>query len=175
VAEVFAAGQIAYRQVNAIVYRTALIRDPEARAEVDTELAAAAVDWGQLSIGKTEAAIDYWVDRYDPDALRRVELSARGRHVDIVAESNGSGVSYVDGKLFSHDAAALDMRLDVMARGVCDADPRTLDQRRADALGALARGGDRLACECGAADCEAADAAPSAVVVCGCRGEEPLR
>jgi Domain of unknown function (DUF222) len=165
VAEVFAAGQIAYRQVNAIVYRTALIRDPEARAKVDTELAAAAVDWGQLSIAKTEAAIDYWVDRYDPDALRRVELSARGRHVDIVAETNGSGLSYVDGKLFSHDAAALDMRLDVMARGVCDADPRTLEQRRADALGALAHGGDRLACECGAADCEAAGAAPSAVVV----------
>jgi Domain of unknown function (DUF222) len=72
---------------------------PRGAAKADTELATAAVDWGQLSIAKTEAAIDYWVDRYDPDALRRVELSARGRHVDIVAESNGSGVSYVDGKL----------------------------------------------------------------------------
>jgi hypothetical protein len=165
VAEVFAAGQISYRLVNAIVYRTALIGDPEARANVDTELAAAARAWGSLSIAKVEAAIDYWVDRYDPDAVRRVELSARGRHVDIVDEKNGSGVSYVEGKLFNHDAAALDQRLDAMARAVCEADPRTLEQRRADALGALAHGGDRLRCECGAADCAAAQAAPSAVVV----------
>jgi hypothetical protein len=52
VAEVMATGHLCYRQVNAIVYRTALIRDPAARAKVDAELAAAAVDWGQLSIAK---------------------------------------------------------------------------------------------------------------------------
>ena len=40
-----------------------------------------------------------------------------------------------------------------------------LEQRRADALGALAHGADRLACECGAADCEAAEAVPVAVVL----------
>jgi len=34
----------------------------------------------------------------------------------------------IDGKLFSHDAAALDQRLDGMARAVCDADPRTLER-----------------------------------------------
>ena len=165
VAEVFAAGQISYRMVNAIVYRTALIRDPQACAKVDTELAAAAVEWGSLSVAKVEAAIDYWVDRYDPDAVRRVELSARGRHVDVVDANNGSGVACVEGQLFTDDAAALDKRLDAMARGVCDADPRTIEQRRADALGALAHGGDRLACQCGAADCAAAETGPSTVVV----------
>jgi hypothetical protein len=165
VAEVFAAGQISYRMVNAMVYRTALIRDPQARAKVDTELAAAAVEWGSLSVAKVEAAIDYWVDRYDPDAVRRVELSARGRHVDVVDEKSGSGLSCVEGQLFSHDAAALDQRLDAMARGVCEADPRTVEQRRADALGALAHGGDRLGCLCGAPDCAAAATGPSTVVV----------
>src|SRR5262249_36207418 len=35
----------------------------------------------------------------------------------------------------------------------CAADPRTRDQLRADALGALAAGADRLGCQCGAADC----------------------
>jgi hypothetical protein len=93
VAEVFATGHIAYRLVNAIVYRTALIRDPEARAKVDTELAAAAAEWASLSVAKVETAIDYWVDRYDPDAVRRVELSSRGRHVDVFDEQNGSGVA----------------------------------------------------------------------------------
>jgi hypothetical protein len=165
VGEVFAAGEISYRLVNAIVYRTALICDLDARAKVDAELAAAAVEWGSMSVAKIETAIDYWVDCYDPNAVRRIEHSARGRHVDVVDAANGSGVSYVEGQLFSHDAAALDKRLDAMARSVCEADPRTLEQRRADALGALAHGGDRLACLCGGPDCAGADTAPSAVVV----------
>jgi hypothetical protein len=165
VAEVFAAGQISYRLVNAIVYRTALITDPDAQAKVDTELAAAVVGWGSLSIAKVETAIDYWVDRYDPNALRRVELRSRGRHVDV-AGRDGTGMSAVAGDLFSHDAAALDQRLDAMARAVCEADPRTLEQRRADALGALARGGDQLACGCEDPACSAAvNAAPTATVV----------
>jgi hypothetical protein len=166
VADLFAAGEISYRHVNAIVYRTALIRDADARARIDAELAAATVDWGAMSVAKIETAIDYLVDRYDPNAVRRIEHSSRGRHLDIVDDDKGSGVSYVEGKLFSHDAAALDKRLDAMARFVCDADPRTVEQRRADALGALAQGGDRLACLCGGADCVAAsEAEPSAVVV----------
>jgi Domain of unknown function (DUF222) len=89
----------------------------------------------------------------------------RGRHVAVFDEHNGSGVADVDGQLFSHDAAALDNRLDAMARGVCDGDPRTLEQRRADALGALGHGGDRLACQCGGSDCAAAAATPTTVVV----------
>jgi hypothetical protein len=165
VANAFATGQVSYRLVNAIVYRTALIRDPDARAKVDAELAAAAVQWGSMSVAKVEEAIDYWVDRYDPDAVRRIEHSARGRHVDIVEADNGSGVSYVEAVLLSHDGAALDQRLDVMAQAVCEDDPRTLEQRRSDALGALGHGGDRLSCLCGRVDCDAAEAGPSAVVV----------
>jgi Domain of unknown function (DUF222) len=67
--------------------------------------------------------------------------------------------------LLDHDAATLDARLDAMARAVCDNDPRTLDQRRADALGALGNGADRLACGCGDVDCAAAGVQPSAVVI----------
>ncbi len=44
-------------------------------------------------------------------------------------------------------------------------DPRTNDQRRADALGALAHGADRLACACDDPDCDAAGTQPSTVVV----------
>src|SRR4051794_33114472 len=165
VAEVFAAGQISYRLVNAIVYRTALVRDADSRARIDAELAAAAVGWGSMSVAKIEGAIDYWVDRYDPDAVRRIEHSARGRHVDVVDADNGSGVAYVEATLFSHDGAALDQRLDAMAHTVCEADPRTLEQRRSDALGVLGHGGDRLACLCGGVDCEAAQSTPRAGVL----------
>jgi hypothetical protein len=171
VAEVFASGQISYRVVNTIVYRTALITDPDAQSKVDTELAAAVCGWGSLSMAKVETAIDYWVDRYDPHALRRVELSSRSRHVDVV-DQDGTGLSWIDGKLFSHDASALDQRLDAMARAVCEADPRTLDQRRADALGALAHGGDRLVCGCGDAECPAAENAVSGATVVHVIAEE---
>jgi Domain of unknown function (DUF222) len=165
VGEVFATGQISYRLVNVIVYRTGLIRDRAAQGKVDAELATAVVQWGSLSMTKVEAAIDYWVDRYDPDAVRRVELSARGRHVDIVCDAGGSGRATVQAQLFSHDGDALDKRLDGMARAVCEGDPRTMEQRRSDALGVLGHGGDRLACLCGDPGCEAAEVAPSAVVV----------
>ena len=40
VAEVFAAGAITYRIVAAVVSRTRLIKDPDALAKVDTEIAA---------------------------------------------------------------------------------------------------------------------------------------
>jgi hypothetical protein len=38
---------------------------------------------------------------------------------------------------------------------VCEHDPRTREQRRADALAALAAGADRLRCRCGRRDCAA--------------------
>lgn len=71
VAQVFAAGVISYRVVAAIVARTALVKDPDARAKIDTELAAHVTGWGAMSVARTERAVDYWVDRYDPYALRR--------------------------------------------------------------------------------------------------------
>ena len=78
----------------------------------------------------------------------------------------GDGFASLWGTLFVHDATALDRRLDALATTTCDADPRTRDQRRADALGALACGADRLACQCGSEHCPAASApVPSGVVV----------
>jgi hypothetical protein len=78
---------------------------------------------------------------------------------------DGSGLASVFGTLFATDAKALDGRLTALAATVCPADPRTKDQRRADAMGALAHGADRLACLCDTDDCPAADIAPSSGVV----------
>ncbi|HJT95066.1 MAG TPA: DUF222 domain-containing protein, partial [Mycobacterium sp.] len=77
VGEVFSAGVIGYRLVDTIVGRTRLIQDPQALAKIDAELAAHAAGWGALSAARTERAIDYWVDRYDPQALRRTESRSR--------------------------------------------------------------------------------------------------
>jgi hypothetical protein len=165
VAAVFAAGAISYRLVMAIVSRTFLIQDPGSLAKVDTELAARIIGWKPMSATRTELEIDALVDRYDPGALRRTELRARGRCVELGA-SDGSGTTSIWGSLYSHDATALDRRLDAIARGVCAEDPRTLDQRRADAMGALAAGKDRLSCLCGNVDCPAAaDERPATTVI----------
>jgi hypothetical protein len=61
----------------------------------------------------------------------------------------------------------LDRRLMQMAHGACDDDPRTIAQRRADALGALAAGADRLACTCDNPHCPSAgnDGRASRVVI----------
>ncbi|WP_041301771.1 HNH endonuclease signature motif containing protein [Mycolicibacterium rhodesiae] len=174
VAEVFAAGAISYRLVSAVVARTRLITDREAMAKVDIEIAARVQAWGTLSADKTATEIDYWVDRYDPAAVRRTEFSVRDCHVDVRDPEDGSGTAWVEGKLVITDADALDQRLDAMARGVCEGDPRTHEQRRAAALGALGHGVDRLVCGCENPDCAAAATQPSAVVVHVITHEESL-
>ena len=55
--------------------------------------------------------------------------------------------------------------LTAMARGVCNTDPRTMPQRRADALGALAAGARFLRCQCGAPDCPAPEGGDGAAAV----------
>ena len=92
-AQVFAAGAISYRVVAAVIARTRLIRDRDARSKVHSALAARIGGWGPLSVAKTETEIDYWVDRYDPAAVRRSENHARGRHVDVHVATDGSGTA----------------------------------------------------------------------------------
>ena len=52
-----------------------------------------------------------------------------------------------------------------MAHGVCEHDPRTLAERRADALGALAAGNEHLGCACGSPTCDAPGRQASTLVV----------
>jgi hypothetical protein len=165
VGAVFAEGLVSYRLVNTIVWRTMLIKDPQALRAVDAALADALRWWDPMSQEKTEQAIDALIVKFDPHALRRTQDRARTRSVDV--HTDGDGFASLWGTLFVHDATALDRRLDALAATTCGADPRTRDQRRADALGALANGADRLTCQCGLSDCPAASGppVPSAVVV----------
>ena len=157
VAGLFIAGRLSYRVCRAIAWRTDLVTDRTALARIDAAVADAAVTWGALSDYKLEQAIDVWVDQFDPGALRRTRASARSRDLNIGSRDDSSGTTSIWGRLYSTDAATLDRRLTRMAHGVCEDDPRTIAQRRADALGALAAGSDRLACRCGSPDCPAAD------------------
>ena len=168
VSAAFAEGMLSARLVAAIVWRTNLINDEAALALADETLADEAIRFGPLSVAKTEQAIDAIVDRYDPAALRRTRAAARGRDVVIDSPHGQDGTTNLWGTLYSTDAAVLDRRLRQLAHGVCDDDPRTIAQRRADALGALAAGADRLACGCGSASCAAVadvDQRASSVVI----------
>jgi hypothetical protein len=168
VGTLFADGMISARLAATIAWHTALINDPETMQLVDKALAEDAAVFGPMSINKTAQAIDTLIDRYDPAAVRRTRAASRGRDVVIAPDECQSDIAHLWGSLFATDAAVLDRRLTAMADQVCEDDPRTLAQRRADALGALAAGSETLACGCGATDCSAAairDARASSVIV----------
>ena len=155
VAALLADGAISARLAATIVWHTDLIKDPDTLQVVDSTLADDASRYGPLSVNKTAQAIDAVVDRYDPGALRRTRVAARSRDIVIDLANDESGTAGLWGRLYATDAATLDRRLLQMARDVCHDDPRTLAQRRADALGALAGGANRLVCGCDNADCPA--------------------
>jgi Domain of unknown function (DUF222) len=166
VAALFLSGELNARRVWLIDQRTRLVTDAEALAAVDAAIAERITTWGPLSEYKLVQAIDVWVDAIDPGAVRRCRDSARSRDFTI-GDDHESGTTPVWGRMFSTDAALLGQRLDAMARMVCHDDPRTLPQRRADALGALAAGSTQLSCQCGRFDCPAVidDGRASSIVV----------
>jgi hypothetical protein len=167
VAELFMEGLLSYRVCAAIASRTDLIQDKTALDLIDSAIAEHALSWGVLSAYKLDKAIDAWVDRYDPGALHHTRTRAQDRAIHVGSQYDGSGITGISGRLYATDAAVLDRRLMQMAHGVCDEDPRTIAQRRADALGALAAGSDRLACTCGSPACPASgdDGRAASVVV----------
>lgn len=152
-AALFLDGMISTRLVSTIVWHTSLITDPYLLHAVDAELVEVATGLGKLSATKAAAAIDALIDRYDPEAIRRHHHSAGGRDVVVDTRNGENGTTGMWGRLLDADATALAQRLAQMANTVCDDDPRTLAQRRADALGALAVGAETLACACGNSDC----------------------
>jgi hypothetical protein len=153
VGAVFAAGDIDYRMFQTMVYRTDLITDEQVLAAVDAQLAARAPRWPSMTRGRLAAQVDKLVYRHDRDALRRRRELVADREVSIW--DSEAGMADIHGSLFTTDAHALDKRLDALAATVCDRDPRSHAQRRADALGALAAGADRLGCRCESPDCGA--------------------
>ncbi|WP_246540977.1 HNH endonuclease signature motif containing protein [Mycobacterium spongiae] len=163
VAAAFRAGTIDYRTFQTLAYRTDLITDEQVLTRVDAELALRVPRWPSMTRGKLAHAIDRIVAAADPDARRRVREQLQDRHVTIWESEDG--MAEMTGRLCVIDATTLDARLRALVATVCAADPRTNDQRRADALGALAAGAQRLGCGCGTPDCTAAQKTASPVVI----------
>ncbi len=161
---VFRAGDLDFRLFATIVYRTDLITDRDVLAAVDAELATKVQRWPSMTQGRLAAQVDKIVARNDADAVRRRTERRADRQVWI-ADMEG-GLAHLEGSPLSPDAHALDRRLDALAATVCEKDPRSRDQRRADAVGALVAGADRVGCRCGSPGCTAGTrGAPGPVVI----------
>jgi Domain of unknown function (DUF222) len=171
VAEVFARGDIDFRLVAALVTRTELIDDDALLARIDAAVARHAPKWMRLSGPKTAERIDMWVARYDPAGVRVPGPRNENRYVEV--GSTDAGLAGVWAQLHATDGAALDHKLDALAATVCEEDPRTQAQRRADALGALAFGAEALGCQCGSSTCPAPQRASTSNFVIHVLAERP--
>ena len=139
VAKVFVSGVIDFRLVSTIISRTENV-DDAVMPELDEAIARHCAKWMKLSAPKLRDRVDQWVAKFDPAGVRVPPKVDDNRYVDI--EPASPGMASLSGHLHAADGAALDQRLDALAATVCDNDPRTKEQRRADASGPLApRGG----------------------------------
>ncbi|BCI54603.1 hypothetical protein NIIDNTM18_38810 [Mycolicibacterium litorale] len=152
VGALFTAGLISDQLVRTIVGRTALITDPTLMAAVDADLATQIATWGPKSANKTTAAIDAIVETHDPAARRRVKDAENERDVQFGFLSDAAGFMTLWARMYAPDGAALEQRVTDLAHSVCPDDPRTADERRNDALAAIATG-TPIRCECDNPDC----------------------
>ena len=167
VGALLAAGLITAATAATMGWRTLLVEDPQVMARIDADLAGAAARFAALSAARLETAIDTIIVFHDPAAVRRFHSAARGRDITIGDPEDTTGTTSIWGRLHATDAELLKRRLDALARSVCPADPRTLGERRSDALGILGAHGDRLPCRCEKPDCPAAgpDARADRIVI----------
>lgn len=159
----FIAGDIDEATFRACVFRTGLIVDEDTLAAVDAELSVVAPRWGSCGRAQLAARIDRVIATVDLDAVRRRRDRVTGREVIVGGVDNG--LAEIHAIVCAPDGHAFADRLTALALTACDADGRTMAQRRADAIGVLATGGDRLGCRCGLEDCPAGGTAASAVLI----------
>ncbi|WP_405487619.1 DUF222 domain-containing protein [Nocardia sp. NBC_00511] len=151
----FEGGRIDLPRVRALheVFRNI---DPELVAALEPRIVAYAENADPARVKRT---LRRWLLETDPagQAERRKTAEA-DRYVNVTAADNGTAI--LDAVLPAADGVALYERLREMAQThCCAADPRTSNQRRADALIALTTGTGRLSCGCGHRDCPRAGSA----------------
>jgi Domain of unknown function (DUF222) len=152
VAALLAEGRTDWRTVQLIVSRTEFVSDARI-AELDESLADRIALWQCWSRRRIINAVDAAVCAVDPDAAKERRVVAYDdRNISVTPQPDG--MAHVRGSLPATAGAAFDKRLSQMAMSVCANDPRTIAQRRTDAVPALTEGRE-LNCTCGQPDCPA--------------------
>jgi hypothetical protein len=149
----FAAGEVDFRVIAAVVFRSELMVDNDALSRLDTWLVRHAARWSRWSYTKIVELVDFWIQKLEPLAVRVAREADDDRQIGVSWLPNG--MAEIWGDVRAPEALAFDRRLNELADTVCPADPRTKAQRRADALGALAARATAMACACGSPDCQA--------------------
>ncbi|WP_372516621.1 HNH endonuclease signature motif containing protein, partial [Mycolicibacterium flavescens] len=132
---VFAAGDIDYRMVIALVNRSSNVEDDELLAHLDTAFATHAPRWMKLSGPKLDERIDMWVEKFDPTGVREPQPARDDRYVHVAPM--GAGMVGVWARLTFDEGVCFDTRVDEVAATVCRDDPRPPEQRRVDAMMAM--------------------------------------
>ncbi|MFZ2238920.1 MAG: DUF222 domain-containing protein [Gordonia amarae] len=147
-ASTLAEGRIDLDRFLIAVKRTDLC-SPEAIDDIDAHLAGAILDNPPMSTRRFTTLVDSLIAKWDPEADRRqTERNKADRKVTVTPDRFARGNSRLGASLPAMDGAAVDAKLNAMAVSVHSADPRTKQQRRADALVALAKGRTELPCLC---------------------------
>ncbi len=119
-----------------IAWRTYLVRDPHALSLLDAALAEHAGAWGPLSAPKPKRPSTPGSIATIPGRCgAAVSRPAPPTYASVIPMRTPAPPRCGAGCTPTRDAGS---PLTEMAHGVCEDDPRTLAQRRADALGALA-------------------------------------
>lgn len=158
VAELLSSGAVSERVASTICWRTYLVA-AEAAPAIDAALVnvaeAAGVQGGlgRLSDTALNQAIDAAIATHDPDATRIVHQAARRRDIRFGKPDDQLGTTSFFGSLHSSDATLVSRTIDELIATVCAEDPRTVGERRSDAMGVLAGRGDQLPCRCNRPEC----------------------
>lgn len=150
VRDLLAAGRVDWDTVALVLSRTKHVAESVAHL-VDADLAQRLGRWQSWSRRRVIRAIDAAIRSHDPDAIGERETARDRRHVRITPLSNGT--ARLDAVLSADGAATLAQRLASLIATVCPRDPRTSDQRRADAIAT----GAPLICQYRRTDCTGTD------------------
>ncbi|WP_336671248.1 HNH endonuclease signature motif containing protein [Tsukamurella sp. USMM236] len=112
-----------------------------------------------VSVPALREAADLLVHEIDPVAAeRRRRMAEEDRRVTFRPAEDGMAAAYA--LLTAHEGLELGVRVDEIAETVCESDPRTAAQRRADGLMMLVRGYVTLGCWCTVPGCPLQEARP---------------
>ena len=95
-AEVAAALGVSHRKASSQMQLGLTLR--RLLPKIDTALAERATPWERLSDYKLSQAIDFWIDRYYPGALRRIQTRARGRGLEAGSRDDDCDTTAVWGR-----------------------------------------------------------------------------
>ncbi|AQA05577.1 hypothetical protein BVC93_27975 [Mycobacterium sp. MS1601] len=165
-----ASGRLDWESTTVILNRTQNVLGDTAIADLDRNLAAKIARWDCWSRTRLVSVIDRAILNVDPEgAKERRACADTQRRVSVKSLRNGMGEIRIYAS--APVVAKVEARLTQMSVTVCRNDPRTPEQRRVDAVDAIADGSFHLACACGLEDCPAPSphtittAAPAQVVI----------